>query len=50
MIREGDINGKRVKRGGKDRGINRTCPLKFSSVSAREQQQKKKEVSPDAVH
>ena len=33
---------KEWKRGGKDRGINRTCPLKFSSVSAREQQRKKK--------
>lgn len=33
------------QRRGKDGGINRTCPLKFSTVFARE-----KKVNPDAVH
>lgn len=53
--REAVMENEKVQRRGGDRRINRTCPLKFSSVSAREQKkkknkQKKKEVSPDAVH
>lgn len=37
-----------MRNGEGEGGQELTCPLKFSSVSAREQQ--KKEVSPDAVH
>lgn len=51
-IRGGEFNGEWEMEKGEGEGTVQelTCPLKFSSVFAREQQPKKKRVSPDAVH